>query len=595
MSLNLQSAMDLVERVTGCPLSLNIFLENAPGLDINWEGDTAIIACDEPTALTRAVFLLTAHQKRGETSLHLHQTRHFQSCGAMLDMSRNGVFTVDGAKRYMDAMAALGMNMLMLYTEDMYEVPGYPAFGYLRGRFSQNDLRELDRYACSLGIELIPCIQSLAHLTQFLRWPSSEALRDQPNCLLVDSEETYKLIEAMISSLRSCFSSNRIHIGMDEAYGVGLGHYLSRNGFQNRYDLLRRHLERVTSICESHHFRPIMWSDMFFSLISKTGSYYDPEAEIPADMHLDRVDLAYWDYYHTDENMYDQMLLKHEKMCDHPVFAGGIWTWRGFLPNYRFTFASMIPALRVCARHEVQTVFATMWGDDGQECSHFLAIPLLPLFSEACWEGPDYDMELVQCYGALVSRLPRELTDVFDLFYPEALCESGDKDMVWGDLLYPLMPLRKTTPEEILSRTGLALEKLEHHPDTLEYNYTHTLFQLVHMRADLAVHLRPAYLAKDFDELKRCLSMLPDLSEVYADMCTLHRTLWERDYRRQGWQDICLRYGALRGRIDDVADELTRYLDGKLDCIPELDEEPLPGEAYAWRYDNLISPGATPV
>ena len=595
MELNLQESLALVERVTGLPLSLNIFIEHTAGLDINWEGDTAIIACDEPTALSRAVFLLTVHQSKGETSLHLHETRHFQSCGVMLDMSRNGVLTVNGVKRYMDVLASLGMNMLMLYTEDMYEVPEYPAFGYLRGRYTQEELRELDRYAVSVGIELIPCIQSLAHLTQFLRWPSSEPLRDQPNCLLADSEDTYRLIEAMISSLRSCFSTGRIHIGMDEAYGVGLGNYLSRHGFTDRYDLLRRHLDHVTAICEKHHFRPIMWSDMFFSLISKTGSYYDPEAQIPPDMHLDRVDLAYWDYYHTDESMYDQMLVKHEKMCDHPVFAGGIWTWRGFLPNNRFTMASMVPALRVCARHEVQTVFATMWGDDGQECSHFLALHLLPLFSEACWQGPDYDMNLVRLYGEKVSQLPQKLTDVFDLFYPETLCESGDKDMIWGDLLFPLMPLRKTTPEEIYDRTGTALEKLENCPDTLVWQYTNTLFRLVHMRADLALHLRPAYLSGDRSELKRCLDMLPELSDIYAHMCALHRNLWERDYRRQGWQDICLRYGALRGRIEDVADELSRYLDGKLDRIVELDETPLPGEASAWRYDQLISPGATPV
>ena len=53
-------------------------------------------------------------------------------------------------------MALMGMSVAMLYTEDTYEIPQQPYFGYLRGRYTQQQLRELDRYAADLGIELIP-------------------------------------------------------------------------------------------------------------------------------------------------------------------------------------------------------------------------------------------------------------------------------------------------------------------------------------------------------------------------------------------------------------------------------------------------------
>ena len=51
--------------------------------------------------------------------------------------------------------ALMGMNAYMLYTEDTYEIEGRKYFGHLLGRYSKEELKELDSYAQRLGIELI--------------------------------------------------------------------------------------------------------------------------------------------------------------------------------------------------------------------------------------------------------------------------------------------------------------------------------------------------------------------------------------------------------------------------------------------------------
>ena len=94
----------------------------------------------------------------------------FKRLGIMLDCSRNAVMKVDSVKRYIDIMHRLGYNTLMLYTEDTFEVDNQPYFGYLRGRYSKAEIKEIDKYALSKGIELIPCIQTLAHLNAIVRW-----------------------------------------------------------------------------------------------------------------------------------------------------------------------------------------------------------------------------------------------------------------------------------------------------------------------------------------------------------------------------------------------------------------------------------------
>ena len=98
-----------------------------------------------------------------------------QRLGIMLDCSRNGVLTVPSGKRYIDILSRLGYNCLMLYTEDTYEIPEQPYFGYLRGRYTPKELKELDSYAREKGIELIPCIQTLAHLNTIVRWSTYKA------------------------------------------------------------------------------------------------------------------------------------------------------------------------------------------------------------------------------------------------------------------------------------------------------------------------------------------------------------------------------------------------------------------------------------
>ena len=106
--------------------------------------------------------------------------------GAMLDMSRNAVMKPEEVKKYARLLKSLGYNMIQLYTEDTYEVDGEPYFGYLRGRYSQEELKEVVSYCEGLDMEVIPCIQTLAHLNQIFRWRAYEPMLDCADILGVE-------------------------------------------------------------------------------------------------------------------------------------------------------------------------------------------------------------------------------------------------------------------------------------------------------------------------------------------------------------------------------------------------------------------------
>ena len=65
----------------------------------------------------------------------------FKTMGVMLDCSRNAVMTVNSVKRYIRLLAATGYDVLMLYTEDTYEIKSEPFFGYMRGKYSIEEIK----------------------------------------------------------------------------------------------------------------------------------------------------------------------------------------------------------------------------------------------------------------------------------------------------------------------------------------------------------------------------------------------------------------------------------------------------------------------
>src|SRR5690606_38590822 len=114
---------------------------------------------------------------------------------------------------------------------------------------------------------------------------------------------------------------------------------------------MNEHLERVIAITDKLGLKPMMWSDMYFRAASPKGEYYADECvvsdEVIAGMPAN-VQFVYWDYYHYDEAFYTEWIRRHKRFGSTPIFAGGIWNWKGFVLNYGATFVSTNAALNTC-------------------------------------------------------------------------------------------------------------------------------------------------------------------------------------------------------------------------------------------------------
>ena len=593
------------------------------GVKVSYDGKCAEIGAFSKASFARGCFLLAMNISEGKKEFEIEQKPHFKDCGLMLDCSRNAVMKVEYVKKYINCIASLGMNFLMLYTEDTFEIDNRPRFGYLRGRYTHAEIREMVAYGEEMGVELIPCIQTLGHMMAYLKWGRSGApdytgekilqMRENDNVLLCGADATYKFIEDAIRTCREDYKTKRIHLGMDEAFGVGRGKYLNLHGYKNPYDIIREHLDVVLDICKKYDFEPMIWSDMFFRL-GTGGAYYKYDFEFPegtSEKVPEGIELVYWDYYHNKPEVYDKMLQKHQELTDKIVFAGGIVTWYGFLVTHDYSYMNSIAAAKACVKNKIDTVMATMWGDDGNETNAFFALSLLPIYSEYCYIGEDCTEDDIKRASEFLTKINffdaeamGQLAFVKENEYLKAWhdLKMGESDLLigkrlfYGDIMYDLSITKESCDIaiETYEKCAKRMAELanEESINKENYRYAYLLYKICSMKAELVKNLRSSYQSGDKGYLKKIKNeFLPQLKEWYDEFAKNHKKQWMEVYKPFGFEVLSFRYGGVIRRIDDVAETLDKYLNNEIDSIPELAEKVLICEESSQvGISSLISP-----
>ena len=531
--------------------------------------------------------------------------KKFETLGLMIDLSRNAVMSMEAWRKFIPIISKMGYNAVFLYTEDTYEVEGEPFFGYMRGRYSIEEMKELDALGAEWGVEMIPCIQTLGHLTQIFRWKVYDS--DTPSTLLVGSERTYELIDRMFKTLSECFRTRRIHIGMDEAPDVGRGKYLDEHGYKPQNEVMREHLSRVKEIGDKYGYEMLVWSDMFFRPWNNHG-YYTTKKEIPKEYReavIDGILPVYWDYYMPTEERYDDMLYNHKQFGRELWFAGGIWTWLGFTPSNKWTVKSMVPAINACHKYKVKHVFFTLWGDNGAECSRYSVLASMFYVAEVCRGNTDE----AKIKAKFKSRFGIDYDEFCLLDDPNRVAlnpnsifenNSTSKYMLYSDCLAGIYDFTvkkggNAHYADLVPKLAAVAKK------SRKYGYLFdTQAKLCAILADkyeLGVKTREAYKAGDKAELLRLAN--EEYTRIEKNIPIFYRAFekqWMMENKTYGFEIQDQRLGGLLARIKSCKRRLIDYASGKLDSIPELEEEILPfggftpGYAsYINRYNKIIS------
>lgn len=507
----------------------------------------------------------------------------FKTFGTMLDCSRNAVMTVESVKRWIDLTAKLGCNTLHLYMEDTYEVDGHPYFGHLRGRYSKAELKQIDAYAAAHGMQVIPCIQTLAHVNALFHWPVYREIHDAADILLTGDERTYALVDGMFRTLRECLRTNIVNIGMDEADLLGLGKYLTLHGYRERFSILMEHLRRVSEMAKKYGFELLMWGDMFFRLAG--GDYFtnfnqDPKlGEIPEEVRQlvpENIHLVYWDYFSRDRQSYERNIDAHNAIKSGSWFAGGLWTWAGFAPHNTFSIATMREAMKACHAKGVENVVMTMWGDNGAECSKFAVLPALFTVSQMAQDIDD--VETIHANFEREFGIPFEDFRALDLIGTQ----NDSAEAIYNPEKYLLYcdPFMGQFDNRVKSgdAAGYAdcAARLAVYADHAEYGYLfrslRALCAFLSVKADLGIRTRAAYLSGDKKAAKALSTDYDAALERLDAFYAAYEQQWMHENKPQGFDVVDLRIGGQRQRLLHCRDRLLAYAEGRLDRIEELEE-----------------------
>lgn len=497
-------------------------------------------------------------------------TQKAKRLGFMLDCSRNAVMKLEMVKQYICMLVMAGYDYLEIYTEDTYELPDEPYFGHMRGRYRKEELQEIVAFADMFQFEMVPCIQTLAHLRCVSLWKPYIDHMDHDDILLTNDERTYNLIRKSLRYCKDIFHTKRVNIGSDEAYHLGRGAYTDIYGYKNTHKVYLEHMKKVFDICKEEGVEPEFWADAFYNTDQ-------PEEEIKSLFDGTQLPIV-WRYRHTEAEQARTYLKQVKKYAGKVMYAGACCKYLSYAPNNLYTEQSIDALFAVAEECDVDDIFMTSWGNDGNECSVHAIMPSMWYAAHKLFPS---DINLSDMILTLTGYTKEEweLCDKLNYVMPrfDRHCNAA-KYLLYNDFLIGLMdyniPDHAAEIYQNLLPEFKALTERESRFSYLFVSYE-ALCRVLARKATYGKRLYKAYHEKDKEGMRM---LLEDLSYIQEDLRTFYnafREQWMKENKGFGFEVIDIRLGGLIGRIDTVTNVLKNYLDGKTEKIYELEEERL--------------------
>ncbi|MFW9988709.1 MAG: family 20 glycosylhydrolase [Candidatus Odinarchaeota archaeon] len=177
------------------------------------------------------------------------------------DISRGQSPTIDNLKKFIKELSHYKINQYYLaFINDMFEFSNYTEIGKNRGRYSKEDILELQDFSKKYFIEIIPIFQTVSNWDNILHNPDYWKYGEFPgsDSLNLNSDKIYSLLDGMIGELSTIFKSKYFHIGGDESLDVGKlasSNLVKTKGIGQVY---LKHYKKVYEIVKKHGYNNVI-------------------------------------------------------------------------------------------------------------------------------------------------------------------------------------------------------------------------------------------------------------------------------------------------------------------------------------------------
>ena len=227
-------------------------------------------------------------------AVSINDQPRFQWRGLMIDSARH-FQPMEVLKRNLDAMAAVKLNVLHWHlTEDQgfrVETKKFPEL-YRQGSdgnfYTQEQIREIIKYAADRGIRVMPEFDMPGHATAWLvshpeigsgKPGETYQIERRPGIfdptLDPTNEATYKLLEVFFKEMSALFPDAYLHIGGDENEGkqwaanARIQAFMKEKSLKNQDDLQQYFNKRILKFLEKNGKIMMGWDEIFQPTIPK--------------------------------------------------------------------------------------------------------------------------------------------------------------------------------------------------------------------------------------------------------------------------------------------------------------------------------------
>lgn len=367
-------------------------------------------------------------------NVQIYDEPHFQYRGMHLDVGRH-FFPVSFIKKYLDIMALYKFNYFHWHlTEDQgwrIEIKAFPELTEVAawrieedgskygGFYTQDDIREIVKYAQDLNITIIPEIEMPGHSAAALAaFPQLSCTGEKKevrsdwgvfeDVYCAGNEETFQFLEKVMDEVMELFPGEYIHVGGDECPKARwekcskCQNRIKEEGLANEQELQSYFIRRMEKYLNAHGKKLIGWDEILEGGLAPDAtvmSWRGIEGGIEAAKQEHQVimtptDYCYFDHYQADPEF-------------EPKAIGG------YLPLSKVYEFNPIPK----ELNEEQQNFilggqANLWTEyiATEDYLEYMLLPRMLALSEALWSrerNKDFDdfNERLQTHQKLLEKL----------------------------------------------------------------------------------------------------------------------------------------------------------------------------------------------
>jgi hexosaminidase len=306
--------------------------------------------------------------------------------GYMLDISRDKVPTVATVKRLATDLVGLGYNQLQLYTEHTFAYPGHEAVWGLASPYTPGEICELDQHCRTLGLELVPCINTMGHWERWLQHPEYFQYAECPygwrradghgmahGSTLTPSAESLRLLEALMQAYLPLFSSNKVNIGGDEPWELGMGRSRERCEQEGRLTVYLDFLRQIIALAKKHKPEVQFWGD---SVLEAPELWSPPEPGTTA---------LLWGY--EAGHPFAAQIAQLARQGQRCILCPGTSTWNSLGGRLENALTNIAEAAQAAEAPNCDGLLLTDWGDHGHHQPAILSLPAILACAKSGWQS----------------------------------------------------------------------------------------------------------------------------------------------------------------------------------------------------------------